>query len=163
MVWRGVVVKTQCDSLQESEMHHSRHVSLQASKMDKEWHGLKMEIKCMDNIGEVIGTCIEYANEMGLADEQIVKMKPICREMRKKQARFKADLKIAEIEFAEIMEVKNFDIEKASHAVNKNASIIKSLHYEMLKSTQEMRAILTDRQFKEMNRFFPRKTGGQQQ
>lgn len=122
-----------------------------------------MEIKCMDNIGEIIGTCIECANEMGFSDDQLVKMKQIYREMRKKQARFRADLKIAEIEFMEIMEVKNFDIEKASHAVNQNASIIKSLHYEMLKSTQEMRVILTDRQFKEMSRFFPRKTGGQQQ
>lgn len=115
-------------------------------------------MKYMDNINDIMGACIEYAYEMGLADDQILKMKPVYNEMQKKQARFKADLKITEIELMEIMEVKNFDIQKAILVVNKNATLKKSLHYEMLKSMQEMRGVLTDRQYKEINKILPKRS-----
>jgi Spy/CpxP family protein refolding chaperone len=79
-------------------------------------------------------------------------MKPIHREMQKKQARFTADLKIAEIELMEIMEVKDFDLDKASVAVKKIADIKTAHHLEMLKAMKEMRGIMTDEQFKNMKK-----------
>ena len=60
----------------------------------------------------------------------------------------RADLKIAEIELTEIMEVKNFDLEKPNSAVKKNAEIKTAHHLDMLKAMKEMRTILTDEQFK---------------
>jgi Spy/CpxP family protein refolding chaperone len=96
---------------------------------------------------------------MGLTDDQVMKMKPVHSEMQKKQARFKADLKIAEIELMEIMEVKDFDLEKANSAVKKIEDIKTAHHLEMLKAMKEMRTILTDEQFKKMQKMMPMKTG----
>jgi Spy/CpxP family protein refolding chaperone len=127
-----------------------------------EGHGqmMKMCNMCnMDKMGDMMERCIEHADKMGLTDDQIMKMKPGHSEMQKKQARFKADLKIAEIELMEIMGVKDFDLEKASSAVNKIAAIKTAYHLEMLKAMKEMRTILTDEQFKKMKKMMSMKTG----
>jgi hypothetical protein len=117
-----------------------------------------MEMGNMDKMGDMMGMCIEHADEMGLTDDQIMKMKPVHREMQKKQARFKADLKIAEIELMEIMDVKDFDLEKASSAVKKIIEIKTVHHLEMLKAMKEMRTIFTDEQFKKMKKMMSMKT-----
>ena len=111
----------------------------------------------MDMMGEMMGMCLIQAEKMGLTDDQIMKMKPGHSEMQKKQARFKADLKIAEIELRDIMEVKDFDLEKASAAVRKIGEIQVAHHLEMLKAMKEMRAIVTDEQFKNMKKMMPMK------
>jgi Spy/CpxP family protein refolding chaperone len=130
----------------------------------REGHGQMMGMGPMDGMGDMMGMCIKHADELGLTDDQIAKMKPVHREMQKKQARFKADLKIAEIELMEIMEVKDFDLEKASAAVKKISEIKTAHHLEMLKAMKEMRTTLTDEQFKKMKkmmsmRVMPMKTG----
>jgi Spy/CpxP family protein refolding chaperone len=122
-----------------------------------EGHGQMMEMGNMDKMGDMMCMCIEHADKMGLTDDQIMKMKPVHREMQKKQARFKADLRIAEIELMEIMEVKDFDLERASSAVKKIAEIKTADHLEMLKAMKKMRAILTDEQFKQMKRMMSMK------
>ncbi|OGR27969.1 MAG: hypothetical protein A2X83_09315 [Desulfuromonadales bacterium GWD2_54_10] len=122
-------------------------------------HGQMMGMGDMDKMGDMMGMCIEHAEEMGLTENQIMKMKPLHREMQKKQARFIADLKIAEIELMEIMEVKDFDLEKAS-AVVKNIADIKTAHHlEKLKVMKEMRTIMTDEQFMKMKKMMPMKMG----
>jgi Spy/CpxP family protein refolding chaperone len=132
-----------------------------SQRMDKSMMGQKdgrgqmMEMGNMDKMGNMMGMCIEQADKMGLTDDQIIKMKPLHREMQKKQAQFKADLRIAEIELMEIMEVKDFDLEKASIAVKKIAEIKTTYNLEMLKSMKEMRAVLTDEQFKKMKKMMP--------
>ncbi|QWV98715.1 hypothetical protein KP005_05365 [Geomonas nitrogeniifigens] len=108
-------------------------------------------------MGDMTAMCLEHAEKLGLTDDQTMKMKPLHREMQKKQARFMADLKIAEIELAEIMEVKDFDLEKATSAVKKIEGIKTSHHLEMLSAMKQMRAILTDQQFKEMMKMAPMK------
>ena len=113
----------------------------------------------MDRMGDMMGMCLEHADKIGLTDEQIKKITPIHREMQKKQIRFKADLKIAEIELMEIMEVKDFDLEKATAAVKKIADMKTAHHLEMLKSMKEVRSILTDEQFQKMKKMMPMKMG----
>ena len=113
----------------------------------------------MDMMGETMGMCLIHAEKMGLTDDQIMKMKPGHSEMQKKQARFKADQKIAEIELRDIMEVKDFDLEKASAAVRKIGEIKVAHHLEMLKAMKEMRAIVTEEQFKNMKKMMPMKKG----
>ncbi|MBU5638963.1 hypothetical protein KOM00_19775 [Geomonas sp. Red69] len=108
-------------------------------------------------MGDMTAMCLEHAEKLGLTDDQTMKMKPLHREMQKKQARFMADLKIAEIELAEIMEVKDFDLEKATSAVKKIEGIKTSHHLEMLSAMKQMRAILTDQQFKEIMKMAPMK------
>ena len=120
-------------------------------------HGQMMEMGNMEKMGDMTGMCIEHAEKMGLSDDQVTKMKPIHNEMQKKHARFKADQKIAEIELMEIMEVKDFDMEKAVSAVKKCAEIKTAHHLEMLKSMKEVRTILTDVQFKNMKKMMPMK------
>lgn len=110
-------------------------------------HGQMME---MDKMGDMMSMCIDHADKMGLTEDQLAKAKPAHRDMQKKQARFNADLKIAEIELMEIMEVKNFDLDKAGAAVKKIAEIKTAHHLEMLKGMKEMRTMLTDDQFKKM-------------
>jgi len=108
-------------------------------------------------MGDMTGMCMQHADMMGLTDDQILKMKPMHSEMQKKQARFQADLKIAEIELMDILEVKDFDLEKASAAVKKIADIKTAHHLEMLKAMKEIRTILTDEQFKKMKKMMPMK------
>lgn len=117
-----------------------------------ESHGKMMEMGNMDMMGKMMNMCLEHADKMGLTDEQINKITPLHREMQKKQARFIADLKIAEIELMEIMDVKDFDMEKASAAVKKIADIKTTNHLEMLKTMKEVHSILTDEQFKKMKK-----------
>ena len=126
-----------------------------------EGHGQMMEMGNMDMMGGDM-MCMEQANKMGLTDEQMEKMKPLHREMQKKQIRSKADLKIAEIELKEIMEVKDFDLDKATYAVKKIEDIKTAQHLEMLKAMKDMRAILTDEQFKNMQKMCMMKMGDEE-
>jgi len=114
-------------------------------------HGQMMEMDHMDMMGGEM-MFMEHANMMELTDDQMAKMKPRHREMQKKQIRSKADLKIAEIELKEIMEVKDFDLDKAVAAVKKIEDIKTARHLEMLKAMKDMRAILSDEQFKNMQK-----------
>jgi Spy/CpxP family protein refolding chaperone len=114
-------------------------------------HGQMMEMGNMDMMGGDM-MCMEHAHHMGLTDDQMMKMKPLQREMLKKMIRFKADLKIAQIELMEIMEVKDFDLDKAAAAVKKIEDIKTAHHLEMLKAMKDMRAVLTDEQFKNMHK-----------
>ena len=123
----------------------------------REGHGQMMGMGTMDGMGDMMGMCIRHADELGLTDDQIAKMKPVHREMEKKQARYKADRKIAEIELMEILEVKDFDLEKASAAVKKISEIKTAHHLEMLKAMKEMRTIFTDEQFKKMKKMMSMK------
>jgi len=120
-------------------------------------HGQMMGMGTMDRMGDMMGMCMQHADMMGLTDDQLLKMKPMHSEMQKKQARFKADLKIAEIELMDILEVKDFDLEKASAAVKKIEDIKTAHHLEMLKAMKEMRTVLTDEQFKKMQKMMPMK------
>jgi len=129
-------------------------------KGHEEGHGQMMEMGTMDKMGEMMDMCIQHADMMGLTDDQVMKMKPVHSEMQKKQARFKADLKIAQIELMEIMEVKDFDLEKASAGVKKIGEINTAHRLEMARAMKEMRTILTDEQFKKMKKMMPMKMGG---
>jgi Spy/CpxP family protein refolding chaperone len=55
--------------------------------------------------------------------------------------------------------VKDFDLEKARSAVKKISEIKTAHKLEMLKSMKEMRAMLTEEQFKEMKRMMIMKMG----
>ncbi|MEN6330929.1 MAG: hypothetical protein ABFD57_02955 [Smithella sp.] len=96
--------------------------------------------------------CMENENRMGLTDDQMMKIRTLHREMQKKQIKFKADLQLAEIELMEIMEVKDFDLEKATATVKKIEGIKTAQHLEMLKAMKNIRPILTDEQFKNMHK-----------
>jgi Spy/CpxP family protein refolding chaperone len=120
-------------------------------------HGAAMDMGDMDRMGEMMGGCLEHADKMGLSEDQLLKMKPLHRDMQRKQARFAADRKIAEIDLAEIMEVKDFDLDKANSAVRKLSEIKTAHHLEMLKAMKEMRTILTDEQFKQMKKMMAMK------
>jgi len=128
----------------------SQTMDMPMHEQHREGHGQMMPMGSMDRMGDMMGICLEHADRIGLTDEQLMKMKPAHREMQKKQARYKADLKIAEIELMEIMEVKDFDLEKAGAAVKKIADLKTAHHLEMLKAMKEMRTMLTDDQFKKM-------------
>ncbi|MBL0224710.1 MAG: hypothetical protein IPQ16_03745 [Geobacteraceae bacterium] len=126
----------------------------------REGHGHMMEMGTMDHMdhmGDMSAMCLEHADKIGLSDEQKLKMNSIHRSMQKKQVRFKADRKIAEIELMEIMEVKDFDLEKAGTAVKKTAEMKTAHHMEMLKAMKEMRSMLTDDQFKSMKKMMAMK------
>lgn len=121
-------------------------------KGHREGQRQKMEMGNMDKMGNMMDMCINHADMMGFTNDQIMTIKPLHREMQKKQARFKADLKIAKIDLMEIMEVKDFDIEKANAAVKNIAEIKTTHHLGMLKTAKEMRTLLTDEQFKKMQK-----------
>jgi len=57
------------------------------------------------------------------------------------------------------MEVKDFDMGKASSAVKKIAEVTTAHHLEMLKVMKEIRTILTDEQVKIMEKIMPMQAG----
>ena len=123
-----------------------------------ERHGQMMEMDHMDMMGGG-KMFMEHADKLGLTDDQIAKMKSMHREMQKKQIRSNADLKIAEIELEEIMEVKDFDLNTAKSAVKKIGDMKTAQHVDMLKAMKDMRAVLTDEQFKNMHKMCMMKMG----
>lgn len=120
-----------------------------------EGHGEMLEMGHMDGTGDMTGMCLEHADKIGLTDDQLAKMKPLHRAMQKQQARFKADLKIAEIELMEIMDVKDFDLEKAVAAAKKVSDIKTAHQLDKLKAMKEIRTELTDEQYKKMKKIMP--------
>ena len=50
----------------------------------REGHGQMMGMGNMDKMGDMMGMCIEHADQMGLTDDQMMKIKPLHREMQKK-------------------------------------------------------------------------------
>jgi len=139
---------------------YSQMMDMTMHEQHREGYGQMMDMDHMDRMGDMAGTCIEHAEKIGLTEDQLIKMKPAHREMQKKQARYKADLKIAELDLKEIMEVKDFDLEKANAAVKKIADIKTGHQLEMMQAMKEMRTMLTDEQFKKMNKMMLMKTGG---
>jgi Spy/CpxP family protein refolding chaperone len=126
-------------------------------KEHRQGYGQMMEMSNIGKMGDMMGMCIEHADHLGLNDDQIMKMKSLHREMEKSEVRFTADRKIAKIDLRAIMEVKDFDLEKASSAVKKIAEIETAHHLKMLKAMKEMRAILTDEQFMKMKKIMSMK------
>lgn len=114
----------------------------------------------MEMMGDMMGKCLAHADKIGLTDEQLKKIKPIHRAMEKKQAQFQADMKIARIDMMEIMDVKDFDLEKASAAVKKIGDLRTAHQLEMLKSMKDVHAILTDEQFQKMRKMMHPKMEG---
>jgi Spy/CpxP family protein refolding chaperone len=109
----------------------------------------------MDHMGKMdhmANMCLEHSDKLGLTDVQVAAMKPVHREMQKKLVQFKADLKIAEINLQEVLEVKAFDMEKANESIKKIAELITANHLEMLKVMKDVRAALSDEQFKKMQK-----------
>lgn len=105
-----------------------------------------------DHMDEMVGACLANADRLKLSDDQIEKLRPLHREMQKKQAKFRAEIKVAELELAEVMDVKDFDIEKAE-AITKRISDLRLEHHrELLKLMKEVRAILTVEQFEKMKK-----------
>ena len=120
-----------------------------------EGHGQMMRAGNMD----MMGMCLQHADKIGLTDSQLMKVKQMHREMQKKQAQYMADLKIAEIDLAGIMDVKDFDLEKASASIKRIEEIKTAQHLEILQAMKEMRTMLTDDQFKKMQKMMPMKAG----
>jgi Spy/CpxP family protein refolding chaperone len=126
----------------------------------REMHGVLVEMGHLEKMGDMMDMCVEHADKSGLSDAQVAQMRPVHREMQKKQARFKAEVKIAEIELMEIVEVRDFDLEKAGMAVKKIAGLKTAHHLEMLKAMKEVRGIWTDEQFSKMMKMMPKKADG---
>ena len=110
-----------------------------------------------DMMGEMMPNCLAMADKIGLSEDQVNKITPIHREMEKKMIRYQADLKIAQIDLKAIMDVKDFDLEKADAQVKKIEDIRTAHHLDMLKTMKEVRSILTEEQFKKMKRMMAMK------
>src|SRR6185369_8786229 len=117
--------------------------------------GPMMESGSMDRMGEMMGKCLEHAEELGLTEDQTKKLTPLHREMKKLLIRFNADLKLAEMEHMETMEVKDFDLDKAIAEDRKIAGMKTAHHAEMLKLMKQVRTVLTEEQFRKMKEMAP--------
>ncbi|MDA8428678.1 MAG: Spy/CpxP family protein refolding chaperone [Geobacteraceae bacterium] len=117
------------------------------------------EMAPMDMMGDMMGMCIKNADKIGLTDAQKKKITPLHLEMQKKRIRFQADLKIAQLEMKEIMEPKDFDLDKAIAAINKTEKIKTAYHLEMLKTMKAVRSVFTDEQYKKLRALMPMRMG----
>jgi Spy/CpxP family protein refolding chaperone len=128
-----------------------------STQKQRDGRGARMEMANTEMLDELTGSCLAHADKIGLTEEQLTKMKPVHSDMKKKNVRFKADLKIAEIELVEIMDVKDFDVEKAGAAVRKIADIKTAYNMELLNTMKSVRAGLTEEQFRNMQKAMPMK------
>lgn len=110
--------------------------------------GMGMGMGRMDKMEDMVNMCLAHAGMMGFDNEQMARVKPVHREMKRKQIQYKSELKLAEMDLAETLEVKDFDLNKASAAVKTIADIKARYHLEMLKHMKDIRSIMTDSQFK---------------
>lgn len=122
---------------------------------DCKCHEQKMEMSHLEMMGHMMKTCLEHADMLGLTDEQVAKIKAIHRNMERNKVRLSADAKLAEMDLKDTLEVKDFDLDKATAEVQKLSGIKTNEHLEMLKSMKEVRSILTDDQFKKMKKIKP--------
>jgi Spy/CpxP family protein refolding chaperone len=146
--------------MKDKPMSPCKDCDLQEQKMDGH---MGMDKGHMDMMGGMMGMCIENADKIGLTDEQKKKVTPLHNEMQKKQIRFQADLKIAHLEMKEIMEPKDFDIEKAKAAVKKVEELKSAHHLEMLKLMKEVRSVFTEDQYKKLQALMPMHKGAEKQ
>lgn len=116
--------------------------------------GNMMHGEHLNKMGGMMGMemCLEHAEKLGLSAAQVAKIKPLHSDMLKKDARFTADLKIAELELLELLEVKDYDLEKTSQSVKKISTIVTDHHLDMLKTMKELRAVMTEDQFEAMKK-----------
>lgn len=138
--------------MKDKPMNHCKDCNLQGNDMGH-----------MDMMGDMMGMCIKNAAKIGLSDEQMKKITPLHQEMQKKQIRFQADLKIAHLEMKEIMEPKDFDIEKAKVAAKKCEDIKAAHHIEMLTAMKEVRSVFTEEQYKKLRALMPMNMGAGKQ
>jgi Spy/CpxP family protein refolding chaperone len=141
-----------------AQMKDKPSIDCKACNLQKPEMG-HMDMGHMDMMGDMMGMCIKNADKIGLSEEQKKKITPLHSEMQKKQIRFQADLKIAQLEMKEIMEPKDFDIEKAISASKKIEDIKTAHHIEMLKAMKEVRAVFTEDQYKKMKALMPMHMG----
>jgi Spy/CpxP family protein refolding chaperone len=143
--------------MKDKPMKQCKECDMQEHHMGEMNH---MDMGHMDMMGGgMMGQCIKNADKIGLSEEQKKKVTPLHQEMQKKQIRFQADLKIAQLEMKEIMEPKDFDIEKAKAAMKKTEDIKTAHHLEMLKAMKEVRSVFTDEQYKKMKELMPMNMG----
>lgn len=119
-------------------------------KEQSEGHGQMMGMGPMDKMGGMMRMCMEHPEMMDLTEDQSLKMKPLHNEMQKNLTKFDAERKGAEQELMKIMEVKDFDLPKATAAVKKIADLKTAQHIDMLKNMKKMRTVLTEEQFNKM-------------
>jgi len=117
----------------------------------------------MNHLGNTLSMCIENSHSLNITDAQLQTIKPLHSEMQKKNVRFKAEMRIAEIDLRDIMDVKDFDLGKANTGAQHIGQIQTTHHLEMLKAMKEMRAVLTDEQFLKMKKTMPMKAAGNKQ
>ena len=129
------------------------------SQMDEgsaaDHHGGKTPMIETDDMSGMMGDmnlCMGRVDQLGLSDDQIAKLKAIHREMQKKRVRCDADLKIAKIDLSEIMDVKDFNMDKAAAIVKKTGDLKTAFYLAMLADIKEVRSVLTDTQFKQMRK-----------
>ncbi len=130
-------------------------------RMDRD-HGNRMDRDHGGRMGNMMGMCLEHAEEMGLTETQIAKMKATHRDIQRIQAKNEADRKIAEIDLKEVMEVKDFNLDLAGSLTRRIADTKTADRLEMLKGMKEMRSMLSDEQFKTMQKMMPMRMGGDQ-
>lgn len=120
-------------------------------------HDMQMcDMHGMHKRGDMLGMFLRHADKLGLSPDQVAKLKSIHTGMEKKRIQLDADLKIARIDLRQIMEVKDFDLDKADAQVQKISDIQKNKRLEMVKSIKEVRSVLTDDQFKKMHEMMHR-------
>ncbi len=139
--------------------HSEEHGQMMDKPMKEqgEEHGQMMGMGHMDKMGDMMDRCMQHPEMMGLTEDQTLKMKPLHNDMQKNHTKFEADRKGAEQGLMKVMEVKNFDLDKATSAVKKIADIKTAHHIDMLKNMKKMRTILTDEQFSKMKNMMSEK------
>lgn len=105
-----------------------------------------------EHMEEMVGACLVNADKLKLSDDQIKKLQPIHREIQKKQIKFRSDIKLTELELVEVMDVKDFDLAKATELTKKITDLRFAHHSELLTLMKEVRTTLTEEQFQKMKK-----------
>jgi periplasmic protein CpxP/Spy len=113
--------------------------------MDSGRHG-ERDFSMHDFVGRSLGGLLRHAKDLGLADEQITKLKTLTSDYDKARIRGEADLKLAELDVQNLIHDEKADLAAIESAMKKSDAAHTALRLEGIKTIRAASAILTPEQ-----------------
>jgi periplasmic protein CpxP/Spy len=99
-----------------------------------------------DFVARSLGGLLRHAKDLGLADEQITKLKTLTSDYDKARIRGEADLKLAELDVQNLIHDEKADLAAIESAMKKSDAAHTALRLEGIKTIRAASAVLTPEQ-----------------
>lgn len=94
---------------------------------------------------------LDQATELGLSEDQIAKLKAIRSDTRKEIIRTSAEVKIARLELAELLDGEDWSLKSAEELIRKSQKLEGDIQVRQLKALKDARKVLSKEQLEQAN------------